>query len=88
MGEDQIEGRERVAGDGNGDSQGGGEDRQGTDAVKFSRKRSYDPKNDNEPTFEDVEGGVKVILMILNRIKVMTIVMTMKLQRGQGVRAC
>jgi len=55
MGEDQIEGRERVAGDGNGDSQSGGEDRQGTDAVKFSRKRSYDPKNGKNDVLEIAE---------------------------------
>ena len=53
----QIEGRERVAGDGNGDSQSGGEDRQGTDAVKYSRKRTYDPKNGQEETYEEVRAG-------------------------------
>ena len=48
-----LEGRERPAGDGNGDSQSGGEDRQGSDTVKFSRKSQ-------EPTFEEVSGSVKV----------------------------
>ena len=37
----QIEGRERVAGDGNGDSQGGGENRQGSDAVKRLSKKKH-----------------------------------------------
>ena len=54
MGEDQIEGRERAAGDRNGDSQGGSENRQGIGTIEFSRKSK-------EPTFEAGEGGsVKV----------------------------
>ena len=36
-----LEGRERPTGDRNGDSQGGGENRQGSDTVKFAHKKRY-----------------------------------------------
>lgn len=31
-----------------------------TNDLRYSRKRSYDPKNGKEPTFEEIEGGVKI----------------------------